>query len=73
MKYRPEAVEQLKRREDLALHQNACDYCRRGPPSRANGHFEEPLLKGQLAQSAAISTANDRGHAAREVLELPVE
>lgn len=60
-----EAVEQLERSEDLALHQNTGDDCRCGPPSRAHGHLEEPLLERQLAQ-CTISTANDGGHAARE-------
>ena len=40
-----EAVEELEGREDLALHKNAGDDCRRDPPSRAHGHLKEPLLQ----------------------------
>lgn len=67
MKHCPEAVEQLERSEDLALHQDARDDCCGGPPSGAHGHLEEPLFERQLAQSAAISTTDNRSHAVRGV------
>ena len=40
-----EAVEELEGREHLALHEHPRDDGRRGPPARADGHLEEPLLE----------------------------
>lgn len=49
----PEAVEQLEWGDDVALHQYAGRDCRRGPPSRAHGHFVEPCLEWELPGLAA--------------------
>jgi hypothetical protein len=46
------AVEQLKRRDDVTLHQHTCTQRSRHPPASAYGHFVKPLLKREPAYAA---------------------
>ena len=52
-KHRPEAIEQLEGRDDVALHENADHHRRRCPVARAHGHLVEPLLQRELIVAAA--------------------
>lgn len=58
-KDRPEAVEQRIGRHHAALHQQAGTERSRHPPSRAHGHFEEPLFERKLAHHTAVAAARD--------------
>jgi len=46
------AVEELEGSDKLALHQGTGQYCRRRPPSCANGHFPEPCLEREATAIA---------------------
>jgi len=52
LEYRAIAVEELKRSDELALHQTAGQNCRCCPPPRADGHLPEPCLKRERSLSA---------------------
>jgi len=52
-----EAVEELKRRDDVALNQNSSKDSRCGPPSCAYGHLEEPLFEWELSEGCITSSA----------------
>jgi hypothetical protein len=56
-----EAVEELKGRDDVTLHQYASTERGRHPPSCADGHFVEPLLERELAHHA-VAAREDVGH-----------
>jgi hypothetical protein len=58
MPYRAPTVEQLKRREDLTLNQDAGDDGRGGPQAGADGHFEEPLFERELSHCATESSVS---------------
>jgi hypothetical protein len=57
----PEAVEELERREDMALHQHARAQGRRHPPPRAHGHLKEPLLERESSHHA-VTARKHVGH-----------
>jgi hypothetical protein len=50
-----DAVEQLERVENTALHKNAGTESGCHPPARAHGHLVEPLLQRELAHHAVTS------------------
>jgi len=52
VEYRPEGVEELERRHDLALYQRRRQHCRRRPPPRAQRHLPEPGLEGEASLRA---------------------
>lgn len=56
----PEAVEQLKGRDNVALHQHACTEGGGHPPARAYGHLVEPLLERKLAHHAVAACQDVR-------------
>lgn len=61
IKHGPEAVEQLKRSDDMALHQHTGAQHRRHPPPGAHRHLVEPLLQRELSHHA-IARAEHVGH-----------
>ena len=54
-KYSPEAVEELKWRDDVTLDEHGGDDCSCGPVPRAGGHLIEPLLQWELSYRSASS------------------
>lgn len=67
---RPEAVEQLQRRQDMAMDQDRCRDGRRCPPSSHRGHFIEPLLERELPSLPSI--APDGGHSVEDPRRRPL-
>jgi hypothetical protein len=53
-----EAVEEIEGANDMTLDKNARHHCGSCPVSSANGHFEEPLLKWELAWHTSIPTSS---------------
>jgi hypothetical protein len=60
----PHTVEQLERRDDVALHQHTRTQRCRHPPASAHGHLVEPLLKREAASHHAIPALQYVCHAA---------
>ena len=62
--YSSKAVEQLKRRHNLALHERTREHCSRCPPSRAQWHLPEPLLEREtsLTTYTAVSSTHHLIH-----------
>ena len=51
-------IEQLKRGDDMTLHQKRRGYGSDGPPARTNGHFIEPLFQRKLTHCTTAATAD---------------
>ena len=47
VEYRAEGVEELERRDNLALYERGCEDCGCCPPAGAQRHFPEPSLEGK--------------------------
>ena len=56
-KHSAEAVEQLKRRDDMTLNQQRCQDRGSRPPARADRHLVEPLFEGELADRSSLGPA----------------
>jgi len=59
-----EAIEELERSDDLALHQGAGQDGGRGPPASAEWHLEEPLFEGE-SSAQVIGSAHHLVHDGR--------
>ena len=65
MENRAKAVEELKGREDAALHEQTSHNSRGRPPPRADRHLEKPLFERELTCEgivAAWASAEDGVH-----------
>lgn len=49
-----ETVEELERRDDVALYEDGGGDCGGGPVAGADGHFVKPLLERKLAYATAV-------------------
>ena len=47
VEYRAEGVEELERRDNLALYERGCEDCGCCPPAGAQRHFPKPSLEGE--------------------------
>jgi len=72
---RPDAVEQLERRDDVTLHQHTCAQRGRHPPASAYGHFVEPLLERKASDPShhAIPALQNIGHTERSSMRAEME
>jgi hypothetical protein len=64
-----EGVEELKRRDNLALYERGCEDCGGCPPAGAQRHFPEPSLEGEAGLRSHCAHLV-HVHVARLVLDM---